>query len=370
MIKNLSRLVSSQLSNHKETKHICNGCLLYFRTKEQLKNHNLYDCSKVKAILPENNVLKFKNFKNKLIKPFVVYGDFETLLKPVEGCANDSDKPFTQSVQMHNEYSFAYFIKCSFNKDLNKFVSYRGYNAMKLFTKSINEDLKDIYEVMNTVIPMIPLSVNEEFQYVLTNICHICEKPFFYNNDDENEKNKKVHDHCHLTGEFRGAAHNECNINYKLDKTVPFVFHNLGNYDLHLMIRELGKWFGNIDVLPINKEKYISLTKHVYIDKKKSIKLRFIDSFRFLNRSLDTLVSNLDRSQFKNTNEIFVNSNDIQKELIFRKGILPYDYIDSFKKLNETQLPPQSAFFNKLNNEDISDEKYTHAINVWHAFDC
>lgn len=186
-----------------------------------------------------------------------------------------------------------------------------------------------------------------------------------------NEKNIKVRDHCHLTGKFKGAAHRNCNINnYKLDKTVPFIFHNLSNYDLHLMVRELSKWFGNIDILPITKEKYISLTKHVYIGLKKSIKLRFIDSLRFMSYSLNTLVSNLDKSQLNHTNEIFANCTDIQKELITRKRIFPYDYVNSLNKLKEKQLPPKSCFFNKMTNENISNDDYQHALNVWDAFDC
>lgn len=366
LIKNLSRLVSNQLSRSGHVKHICDGCLVYFNTMQGLQNHSLYDCSKIKAILHEKNILKFKNFKNKIEKPFVVYGNFETLLKPVDGCENNVNKPFTQNVQLHQEFSFAYFIKCSFNKDFNKFVSYRGCNATQVFIKRINEDLKPIFEIMNTVIPMLPLTVSEKIYFASTNICHICEQTIFPDDDG----NKKVHDHCHLTGKFRGPAHNSCNINYKLDNTVPFVFHNLGNYDLHLMIRELGKWFGHIDILPINKEKYISLTKHVYIGKKKSIKLRFIDSFRFLNRSLDTLVSNLNKDQFYCTNEMFITANNEQKKLIFRKGVFPYEYVDSFKRLNETQLPSHSLFFDKLNNKNISEDDYTHATNVWFAFEC
>ena len=63
--------------------------------------------------------------------------------------------------------------------------------------------------------------------------CHICGKDGFVEGD---EKKNKVRDHCHLTNRFRGAAHAECNRNYRIPKFIPVVFHNLSNYDAHLFI--------------------------------------------------------------------------------------------------------------------------------------
>ena len=67
-------------------------------------------------------------------------------------------------------------------------------------------------------------------------------------------------DHCHYTGQYRGAAHSKCNLAYKLPKYIPVIFHNLSGYDAHLIICELGKQFSNEDigVIAENKEKYIT----------------------------------------------------------------------------------------------------------------
>ena len=71
------------------------------------------------------------------------------------------------------------------------------------------------------------------------------------------KKNKKVWDHCHFTGRFRGAAHNLCNLWYSKLKFIPVIFHNLSGYDSHLFIKNLGFTEGNIDCIPNNEEKYI-----------------------------------------------------------------------------------------------------------------
>jgi len=85
----------------------------------------------------------------------------------------------------------------------------------------------------------------------------MCEKPF--TPDD-----KRVRDHCHLTGRYRGPAYSNCNLNYKDLHCIPIVFHNLSGYDAHFIIKEIATAYeGHVELLPIKKEKYISFTKNV-----------------------------------------------------------------------------------------------------------
>ena len=84
--------------------------------------------------------------------------------------------------------------------------------------------------------------IAEEEQFQLSNVCWICEK--LIDHDDE-----KVRDHCHVTGNFRGAAHWSCNINLQLTEKVPVIFHNLRGNDSHLIFRELNKFNVKIDVM-------------------------------------------------------------------------------------------------------------------------
>ena len=97
-----------------------------------------------------------------------------------------------------------------------------------------------------------------------------------------------------------------------------------------------------------------------------NFEIRFSDSFKFLQTSLANLVSNLQPSDFKNTNSIITHNTDLLRQ----KGVYPYDHVSSISKFKETKLPPKEEFYSKLNNENISDEDYQHAINVWKTFNC
>ena len=109
---------------------------------------------------------------------------------------------------------------------------------------------------------------------------------------------QKVRDHCHCTRKYRGAAHSICNLNYRIPKTIPVIFHNGSTYDYHFIIRQLAREFkGNFDCLGENLEKYITFSvpvKKVHDNGKTSIsKLKFIDSCRFMQDLLSNLVDNL-----------------------------------------------------------------------------
>ena len=162
----------------------------------------------------------------------------------------------------------------------------------------------------------------EEEQFQLRNTCWISEKLI---------EDKKVRDHCHITGKVRSAAHWSCNINLQLTKKVPIIFHNLWGYDSHLIFCELKKFDVKIDVIPNRLEKYMEfiLNKN----------LVFIDSMQFMNSSLEKLVKNL--SDFKYLTEEFGSKN---LELLKQKDAYPYQYMDSFKRFSEEKLPDKNIF--------------------------
>ena len=218
--------------------------------------------------------------------------------------------------------------------------------------------------------PMDPLAKKQWKKHNKTSRCHICLKQF-----GDSKKGSKVRDHCHYTGRYRGPAHRNCNLMYWIPSYIPVVFHNLSGYDAHLFIRELGRYSRDtMKVIAKNKEDYFSFSVEVavekYVDKKgnekeKLIDLRFIDSFKLMSSSLDSLTRNLVGSVIRLS--IFENYLELQYKLLTRKGVYPYEYMTSWDKFKES-LPPVEAFYSKLNMSKISGNDYQHAQRVWKEF--
>ncbi|XP_070172318.1 uncharacterized protein [Polyergus mexicanus] len=274
-IKNLSRLVSSQLSCSKRRQYICDRCLHYFRSDDKLQSH-IVDCREMNECairLPsdKDKWLAFNNYNRKERLPFVVYADLECVLR------TDGDPmASTYTFQHHQVFSVAYYVHCSYDKSLAAY-------------------------------------------------------------------------HSHL-------------------------FHNLSGYDSHFIIEEIATAFeGSINVLPITKEKYISFTKHVKDTAEKSdcrsdIKLRFIDSYKFLSTSLEKLTSFLNNDKLQILKSKFQNLSIEEFNLLTRKGVFPYEYIDCVDRLHDTCLPPRESFYSSLTGDTVSESDYAHAENVWKRF--
>ena len=168
-----------------------------------------------------------------------------------------------------------------------------------------------------------------------------------------------VKDHCHVTGKYRGATHNSCNFKLQIKpKTdqIPVVFHNLRGYDAHHLMQAMSQLKREVKCIANNMEKYITFSVGG---------LRFIDSLNFLQGSLDSLVNATQKDSLRNTAEMSKGS-----ELLFKKGIYPYEYMDSWHRFEETNLPEKEHFYSKLNDENITDEEYEHTRKVWETFGC
>ena len=380
LVKNVSRLLSSQVSNHKEKHHFCLRCLNSFWTHKSLNKHLEYcgNHEAVKINMPKKGtMLKFKNYHRGEKVPFVIYADFESCIKSIHTCDLNPENSYTKQYQKHEPISFYYYIKCFDSKVYLpiKERSYTGKNAERVFLKYLEEDIKMIANIPRK---KIIFGEKEKERYNEETRCWICKGEF----DDKDKNKEKVKDHCHYTGRYRGAAHNECNLNYRKPNFTPVVFHNLSGYDSNLFIKNLGFSEGNIDCIPSNEEKYISFSKKIevksYMKKvkneegepvEKEIKvyhtIRFIDSFKFMATSLEKLVNNLPKDDCNNLGLYY--SGD-KFNLLARKGVYPYEYMDSLEKLKETTLPPKEAFYLRLKDGGISDEDYAHAQNVWKTF--
>ena len=382
LIKNMSRLVGMQTNKHNGKSHICLNCFNTFSLEKSFKEHAevCLTNDSVKIEMPKKgSCIEFDKHAKKLKVPFVIYADFESYTEHIpegrgsavqQSCdTNDETKSYTKKYQKHTPSGFCYYI--TYRGGMYKApIVYSGENAAEEFCKQLEMETRDIYDkYFKNEVPL-KMTRTDLDEFSRASVCHICEE------DICGDKNK-VKDHCHLTGKYRGAAHQECNLKYKEPSFIPVVFHNLSGYDAHLFIKQLGVSSGDINCIANTEEKYISFTKKILVDAVKEEKKgeeqekevylnnRFIDSFKFMSCGLDSLVKNL-TGDGKDDSRIMHTKNRFQEKtsLCLRKGVYPYDYMDSPEKLSETQLPPKNAFYSKLNNKDISDEDYTHAQKI------
>ncbi|XP_067205407.1 uncharacterized protein [Linepithema humile] len=209
------------------------------------------DCA---VVLPseDDKWLTFRNYNRKERVPFVVYADLECTLEKKE----DQDGT-TYAYQHHRAFSVGYYVSCAYDNSLSSYKSYRGEDCTAWFVNELHDLTHRVKAIRTTVVPMADLTreESEEFRSAVT--CHVCEKPLTA--DDT-----RVRDHCHLTGRYRGAAHSSCNLNYIDSNVIPVIFHNLSGYDAHFIIKDVANAFeGNVELLPLTKEHYISFTKNV-----------------------------------------------------------------------------------------------------------
>ncbi|KAL9957602.1 hypothetical protein ACROYT_G034521 [Oculina patagonica] len=454
-VKKVSALLFDQ-SKHQHAKHFCMMCLTGFTRADLLENHEKY-CNGMngrptRIDMPEEgkNNLSFQNHHKQMKVPYVIYADFEALVRKISGCElgpESKQKSYTEKTEQHEACGFAYTVVRSDGRNKRPVV-YRGKNAVEVFLKQLLNEENLIRKSLATPKPLVMTAKDWEKHKNATE-CHICTKSlikdlFFdslpvWDHDtgrycgqshkccyyaalkkinfvgpkrERKEKDKidqwiannqekclfcaeplmkqnfkdSVKDHCHITGKYRGAAHNACNLKMRIKpKTdqIPVVFHNLRGYDAHHLMKAMSKLSQatqkEVKCVANNMEKYITFSVGG---------LRFIDSLNFLQGSLDSLVSATPKETLKITKVIskinseknaeFVKKSENQKkaeieknaELLYKKGIYPYEYMDSWDRFIETSLPEKEKFYSKLNDDHITDEEYDHAKRVWEAFGC
>jgi hypothetical protein len=235
-----------------------------------------------KIIIPENPKLEFTkyNFRNKL--PFVIYADFETISKTIYGPNNFPDNKF-KKLKHQTPAAVGILIKTDFDyislaDRENNYFSYIGEDVVNVFCNFLIKIEEEFSKIFETDLEM-KITTEEQNDFENTKQCYYCKKDLLAKLD-------KVRDHDHLTGKYRSAAHSKCNILARKDKFVPIFFHNLSNYDAHLFIKTLAELIKDhpnwrkreLKLLAKNSEEYISFQFGC---------LRFLDSYRFLQASLD-----------------------------------------------------------------------------------
>ena len=194
--------------------------------------------------------------------PFIVYADFESFTSQLSTCQPNPDKSYTKRYQKHTCSGDCYHINSFddtryFQEPVNFVKEYDDNDVAQIFIDTLEKNIKEIYNKFKFPKSTI-MTMHDKFVYDNSTLCHIC---------NEELGKDRVRDHYHLSGKFRDAAHEIFNLEHKVPKFFPVVFHNLSGYDSHLFIKTLGNSEGDISWIRNNEENYISFTKQVIVDK-------------------------------------------------------------------------------------------------------
>ena len=295
------------ISDNHHLKCICRRCLNTFGSEKVLNDHiemcqNLEPC---KIEFPKDDYLYFKDYYTKIDIPIRVYADFE--------CFNIPRKEYitqnTKILSNQEPCSIVYYL-------ISPWQTGYKYSTQKdcanIFVHEIFEIEKKAREYFDTSIDL-KMTPQNEIDFNNSDICWLCDKKC--------DKNEKVRDHDHLTGKFRGPAHKSCNLNAKQNKSsfVPVLFHNFSGYDCHLIFEhlinkaiEIGFQKHHIKIIPRTVENFISLQIGC---------LRFLDSYRFLGSSLDSLAKSLNDFPI-------MRQQQFDDPLLINKLAYPYEYFN------------------------------------------
>ena len=393
-IKDLNRLLRDPNNTHK--KHFCRNCGTGFDkrylTAEKLELHkrscNAKDAQRVRIV--KDKVVKFTNWAQTLEAPVAIYADFECFNKKISSCepppkkksrkGGEVENSFTEMKTLHEVSGYAFTVVSPHYPGQTFYyrASEGGMNAAEHFLQSVEKESLKIQEWIKTnKKKMNPLSAAEVTKHRASTHCHICKSRFldivlkrpegYFPNNPET----KIRDHDHFTGEYRGPAHNHCNLMYRTVKKIPLFIHNLKGYDATLIMQQIHTTGLQPSVLARNLENFISFDIGL---------ISFRDSFQHLATSLATLVTNLKKNL--SNNELKVKFSNLWKyfstkypnldekcfELLTRKLPFPYAYFDTVDCFKEEKLPAIEMFRNDLTGEELAMDEYIFLQDLWKKF--
>ena len=278
-------------------------------------------------------------------------------------------RSYTKAYQTHEDCGYGYKIVCCYKDKYSKPIqTYRGENAIYKFMEKMLEEVEYCKGIVKKRFNKpLKMTENDELCFKLMDKCHLCGEKY-------TDKDVCIRDHCHITGKFRGSAHQECNLKLRIkpeNLKIPVIFHNLRGYDSHFIMEQIGKIAKNqaykdkkgkeqplkINAIPNNMEKYMAFMLGDHFN--------FIDSFQFMSSSLDKLVSNLPKDDLRYTSKEFTGK---KLSLMSQKGVYPYDFMNSFEKFDQMELPTKDQFYSILNDQHITNDEYNHAKKACKAF--
>ena len=216
-VKNINRLLSSSKSHRHQT-YFCERCFQGFTRPDLLQKHSeICNNIPIQAVQVVDEEIRFKNWVKAEESLFRIYGDFECLLQE---CEVGNDK--TVKVQKHVPCSVAWVLISDHPEVESRSFLYRPSPNPDMTLEEcsqmvINELMESLQQIEREVLPYqkenkpMAMTEEQEVNFQAATHCYMCDDPFY----EEEEKWCKVRDHNHATGEYRGAAHQSCNLNKK-----------------------------------------------------------------------------------------------------------------------------------------------------------
>lgn len=366
LINNLSRLLRP-VKQSGDRIYVCRKCLLTFRKENLFNAHNTHcspDNPQVCNMPKENNkILQFSKPSARLKPWFTIYGDFECILtKSQLGGDPDMSRSSTSVLQHHTPFAYAYIVLDHTGQVVRR-CSPKIFRDS--FTNVAAEFLREIDELYSKVLlprmkdRAIHMSEQDKLTHSQATHCEVCGRRF-------DSVILKVAHHDHKTSKYLAAICDKDNLDIRQTKKVPVIFHSSASYDTHILmggLADVAEKSDRIMVIPRTKEKYVGFSWK---------SLTFLDSLSFLNSSLDTLSKGLNFSELRYLHHHFKDDPiaETKIQLLSKKGFFPYSFLDSPERLSLKTLPPRSAFFNDLTQEELSRQDYEHACQVYEVFKC
>ena len=315
-VKNLSALLSGRDKSeniHQRKSEYCMNCLTRFPSEAKLKKHEAVCVLQGKVIFPEKDkaTMKFENFQNKWRVPFVVYADFESLLVKPEAQEEETRKIINNHIPIAVSYSV-----CSIDPKWRREVKcYTGTDCSEWFMKEMLNLVEEVKHIYRKILPCKKLTPQQRQEAANTTHCYLCKEEL----DDVRHK-----DHCHITGEYRGVACRKCNMEHLSLKKVPLpvFFHNFTGYDSKHVIKSFANM--NVDIIANTTERIKCATIKHQLDNGEDVcstHIKFLDSYAFLNTSLEKLSLNLDEADKTPLSDY-----------------LKYKCLEKFRGINDTNL--------------------------------
>ena len=357
-VTNLASLISElrHALKRRATVHTCINCLNFFTYSKGLENHRKicqeHDAQRIE-MPKQDSFVEFSKVAAIQKIPIIGAFDFETKMAPGRGETSKS-----KNLASHQVVSFSIVLLT-----MNNEIIYERYEqdealCLSLFIDALRDINKVIADSIKNQVGIIITEAQEE-SHRSAQLCYICGKNY--------ESDYKVKDHCHFTGIYFGASHNQCNLQRKQNFRVPVYAHNFSGYDSHFLLQAISQHktpTDYISVLAYNSQRIRTLTYN---------KINFIDSMHFVSDSLGNITRDLTSSghDFSILKKSGLFNSEEQLQLLLRKGVFPYELLTSLKKFRKMEaFPPRESFYSGLYEKHASPADYEHGKKVFETFKC